>query len=90
MKKSYLDKLEGIDKDGNKQSSFHIRLKGISPAAIEEHVRIERKINAKYDEWALYDRLFKGKPLHLMSKPTTNADFRKIRAKNTQHLLENS
>ena len=41
-KKSYLDKLEGIDKDGNKHNSFHIRLKGISPAAIEEHVREEK------------------------------------------------
>ena len=42
-RKSYLDKLEGIDKDGNNQSTYDIRLKGISPGAIEEHVRIERK-----------------------------------------------
>ncbi len=42
-KKSYIDKLEGVDKDGNKHYTYHIRLKGISPAAIEEHVRIERK-----------------------------------------------
>ncbi len=38
-KKSYIDKLEGVDKDGNKHYTYHIRLKGISPAAIEDHVK---------------------------------------------------
>ena len=41
-KKSYIDKLEGFDEDGNKQNTFHIRLKGISPAAIEDHVKKEK------------------------------------------------
>ena len=54
-KKSYLDKLEGIDKDGNKQNTYHIRLTGISPAAIEEHVRQGQEHNANYNEFASYE-----------------------------------
>ena len=42
-KKSYIDKLQGTDKNGATQHTCHIRLKGISPATIENHVRIERK-----------------------------------------------
>ena len=76
-KKSYIDKLEGIDKDGNKQNTYHIRLKGISPGAIEEHVRIERKSNANYDEWNLYDRLFKGESITFDLKANTKVRFQK-------------
>ena len=42
-KKSYIDKLEGVDKNGNTQHTYHIRLKGISPAAIEDHVQKKGK-----------------------------------------------
>ena len=76
-KKSYLDKLEGIDKDWNKQNTYHIRLKGISPGAIEEHVRIERKDNANYDEWNLYDRLFKGESITFDLKANNKVRFQK-------------
>ena len=76
-KKSYLDKLEGIDKNGNKQNSFHLRMKGVSPAAIEEHVRIERKINANYDELQMYKRLFDGDAITFDLKANNKVRFQK-------------
>ena len=42
-KKSYIDKLEGVDANGNIKHDYHVRLKGISPAAIEDHVTKEQK-----------------------------------------------
>jgi hypothetical protein len=36
-KKSYIDCLEGLDKDGNTISGYHIRLKGITREAIKHH-----------------------------------------------------
>ena len=42
-KKSYIDKLTGVDKEGNTHETFHIRLKGISPAAIEDHIKKKAK-----------------------------------------------
>ena len=59
-KKSYIDKLTGVDKEGNTHETFHIRLKGISQAAIEDHVKKEKRNNADYDEWALFTRLYGG------------------------------
>ena len=59
-KKSYIDKLTGVDKEGKTHETFHIRLKGISPAAIEDHVKKEKRNNADYDEWALFTRLYGG------------------------------
>ena len=76
-KKSYLDKLEGIDKDGNKQNTYHIRLKGISPAAIEEHVRQGQEHNANYNEFALYERLFKGESITFDLKANNKVRFQK-------------
>ena len=76
-KKSYLDKLEGTDKNGNKQNTYHIRLKGISPAAIENHIRIERQINANYDEWDLYKRLYGGETITFDLKVNNKARFEK-------------
>ena len=59
-KKSYIDKLTGVDKEGKTHETFHIRLKGISQAAIEDHVKKEKRNNADYDEWALFTRLYGG------------------------------
>ena len=60
MEKSYIDKLEGVDANGNIKHAYHIRLKGISPAAIEDHVKKEKRNNADYDEWAFFIRLYGG------------------------------
>ena len=76
-KKSYIDKLEGTDKNGNKQHTYHIRLKGISPAAIENHIRIERKINANYDEWDLYKRLYGGEAITFDMNVNNKVRFQK-------------
>ena len=76
-KKSYIDKLQGTDKNGNTQNTYHIRLKGISPAAIENHIRIERKINANYDEWELYKRLYGGEAITFDMKVNNKARFEK-------------
>ena len=76
-KKSYIDKLEGVDKDGNKHNTFHIRLKGISPAAIEEHVREEKENNANYKEFELYKRLFGGEAITFNLKANNKCRFQK-------------
>ena len=76
-KKSYIDRLEGTDQNGNKQYTYHIRLKGISPAAIEKHVRIERKNNPDYDEWQLYKRLYGGEAITFDMKVNNKARFEK-------------
>ena len=76
-KKSYIDKLEGIDKEGNTQHTYHIRLKGISPAAIEDHVKTERLNNSNYDEFELYKRLFKGDAVQFNMKVNNKVRFQK-------------
>ena len=76
-KKSYIDKLEGVDKDGKKHNTFHIRLKGISPAAIEDHVKKEREYNSNYDEFELYQRLFDGEAIQFNMKVNNKVRFQK-------------
>ena len=76
-KKSYIDKLEGVDKEGNKHYTFHIRLKGISPAAIEDHVQKEKVNNANYDEFELYKRLFGGEAVQFNMKVNNKVRFQK-------------
>ena len=60
--------LRGVDKEDNKHYTFHIRLKGISPAAIEDHVKKEREYNSNYDEFELYQRLFDGEAVQFNMK----------------------
>jgi hypothetical protein len=54
-KKSYIDKLIGEDKDGNKVEGYHFRMKGI-PSKVVEYYCNENKINL-YD---LYKQLYNG------------------------------
>jgi len=54
-KKSYIDKLEGKDKKKKKQYTYHIRLKGISPDAVEDACKTQN-----ITEWELYEKLYKG------------------------------
>jgi len=39
-KKSYIDVLEGTDKDGNKVNGYHTRMKGISEKSIDHYAKI--------------------------------------------------
>jgi len=56
-KKCYIDKLEGINKDGEKETGFHIRMKGIPEKCI--HYVVEH--NPKYnDVMDLYIDLYNG------------------------------
>ena len=57
-KKCYIDKLEGINKDGQKETGFHIRMKGIPEKCI--HYVVEN--NPRYkDVMDLYQDLYDGK-----------------------------
>ena len=62
-KKCYIDKLEGTDKEGNKQYSFHIRLKGVSIDAINQYVNDRKQYNKNYNEWNVYEDLYNGKSI---------------------------
>jgi len=54
-KKSYIDRLEGMDENGEKQYSYHIRLKGISSDAIDDVCKTQN-----ITEWELYEKLYNG------------------------------
>lgn len=55
-KKSYIDELEGTDKEGNKHINYHIRMKGIPGEAIE-HYKETNNLKSVYE---LYERLYNG------------------------------
>lgn len=63
-KKSYLDVLESVDKDGNKINGYHIRLKGITEEGILDAAK-------KYDDsyYGLYADLATGKKLTMVLNP---------------------
>ena len=67
----------GGDENGNTKQAYHIRLKGISPAAIEDHVKKEREHNANYDEFELYQRLFDGDAIQFDMKVNNKVRFQK-------------
>jgi hypothetical protein len=56
-KKSYIDKLEGINSKGEKETGFHIRLKGIPAKCIDYVVEHSTKYNDAMD---LYTDLYNG------------------------------
>ena len=56
-KKCYIDKLEGINKDGEKENGFHIRMKGIPEKCIHYVVENSAKYNDVMD---LYEDLYNG------------------------------
>ena len=58
-KKSYIDKLESRDKDGNAIYGFHIRMKGITSASIDYTTKLNSK-DGSLDYMSLYEKLFKG------------------------------
>ena len=62
-KKCYIDKLEGTDKNGIIQNKYHMRLKGISESAIENHIKKEQETEPKYNAWDMYKELCDGKSI---------------------------
>lgn len=64
-KKSYIDKLEAKDKNGNTISGYHVRLKGIT----EEGLKHEAKKYKKDGEWGLFLDLAQGKKKKLLLNP---------------------
>tara|TARA_R110000765_G_scaffold394611_2_gene488151 strand:+ start:58 stop:2304 length:2247 start_codon:yes stop_codon:yes gene_type:complete len=63
-KKSYYDKLEGKDKDGNIIHSHHIRLKGITKEGIEHQAK-----NYVNGVEGLYEDLTKGNAIEFLMNP---------------------
>ena len=57
-KKSYIDVLEGTDKDGNKKEAYHIRLKGIPNDVVLNYCE-----NHEINPYELYEQLFDGKKI---------------------------
>ena len=49
-KKSYIDHLSGVDKDGKVCTKYHVRMKGVNLAALSEHP----------DHLALYEKMYSG------------------------------
>jgi hypothetical protein len=62
-KKSYVDELEGFDKDGLKMIGFHTRLKGITEASIEYHSKEYMSV------FEMYEELSKGIPKTMILNP---------------------
>ena len=65
-KKSYLDILEGTDKDGNKINGIHTRMKGINIEGIKDYAEqkgcsIENIYDRLYDDNTLWDDVNGGK-----------------------------
>lgn len=69
-KKSYLDCLESKDKDGNKITGFHIRLKGIT----EEGLNYEASKYPNSFE-GMYEDLANGKELNILLNPKDKVLF---------------
>jgi hypothetical protein len=70
-KKSYIDRLESKDKNGDKINGFHVRLKGITEAGIK-HYCYENKC----DEFKLFERLMAGDKITMVLNPYDKADER--------------
>ena len=57
-KKCYIDKHEGTDKEGCKQYSYHIRLKGTSEDAINHYITKQQENTPEYNQWSMYTDLY--------------------------------
>ena len=71
-KKSYMDKLESKDKNGNIISGYHIRLKGQTTDGLLEE---SKKYKDSYT--GLYTDLSEGKELNILLNPTNHEDNHK-------------
>lgn len=64
-KKSYIDVLEGKDKEGNKITGYHYRMKGVSELGLQYEV--EKNFNGDY--YAMYKYLASGKEIEFILNP---------------------
>jgi hypothetical protein len=73
-KKCYIDKLEGINKNGEKETGFHIRMKGIPEKCIHYVVEHSDKYNDVMD---LYIDLYNGNEVSFdLTNGGTKANFK--------------
>jgi hypothetical protein len=73
-KKCYIDKLEGINKDGEKENGFHIRMKGIPEKCIHYVVENSKKYKDVMD---LYLDLYNGNEVAFdLTNGGTKANFK--------------
>ena len=72
-KKCYIDKLRGIDENGNEKYGYHIRMKGIPEKCIDYVVQTQN-----YDDpMDLYNDLYDGKPVCFdLTNGGTKANFK--------------
>ena len=76
-KKSYIDVLEGVDKEGNKVNGYHIRMKGITEKSIDHYVNVNNT-----EVYQVYKNLLNGEQItfdflcHIDGK-ATEAKFKK-------------
>jgi hypothetical protein len=59
-KKCYIDRLVGIDEDGNERVAYHIRLKGVPNSTIEYEIKHQEYENAI----ELYEELYEGEKIN--------------------------
>ena len=62
-KRCYINKLAGTEEEGNKQYAYHIKLKGISEDAINHYITKQQEHNPEYNQWNVYEILFKGESM---------------------------
>jgi hypothetical protein len=80
-KKTYIDQLVGLDKDGKEINGMHVRAKGIPNSAIKYECK-KRNIN----EYELYEKLFNGEKIEfdlLENGNKINLTFDNFVVKNT-------
>lgn len=68
-KKSYIDCLESKDKDGNKITGHHIRLKGITEAGLEHTAKTYSADGKTPEYFKMYEDLAKGTPKKIILNP---------------------
>jgi len=69
-KKCYIDKLECINKDGSKVEGYHVRLKGVTKAGIDD--QIQKHGN---DPLKLFKKLAVGKKIDFILNPVGKCSF---------------
>jgi len=85
-KKSYIDVLEGVDKDGNKVNGCHTRMKGIPEKSIEHYAKMNNM-----EVYDVYYKLFLGDEIIFdllckVDEKPTNCKFKKMGDKTIKSL----
>ena len=70
----------GIDEHGNVKYGWHHRLKGITEAAVTDHVKKVRQECPEYDEWSMFKHLHEGNPIIFDNGSNNKVRFQKNKA----------